>query len=100
MVPEVVPAGTDGATTSVAIWLLALVSSSSQVMNTAVDPDWYAELFRIFGSSPDSHWSPVLTEQSCMSLHRFGVMNVNLDEMSGVEPSGTSCAAHADVMFV
>src|SRR5215472_6122207 len=52
-------------------------SPSSQVMNTAVEPPVYSELFRIVGRLADSHLSPSATVPSCMSSIRFGVMKEN-----------------------
>ena len=57
-----------------ATWLLWLPSSSSQ---TTTSSDFWlvkADDARMAGTLLDSHVSPVDTEQSCMSLHRFGVM--------------------------
>src|SRR5438094_4592826 len=54
-------------------------SPSSQVMNTAVVPLWYAGLARIFGSSAASQSSPVPIEQSCVSWQRSGVMKARAE---------------------
>ena len=35
----------------------------------------------ICGTSADSHASPALTEQSCISLQRFGVIQMKFDRL-------------------
>ena len=59
----------------------------------------------LIGTHDFSHVSPVATEQSCMSLHRFGVTNVNAGSALFcrsdrnapllVVPDGTSQLLHA-----
>ena len=51
-----------------------LLDPSSKVMNSAPFCCQAGEA-RIFGTSLRSQLSPVLTEQSCMSLHMFGVIH-------------------------
>ena len=51
------------------------VLPSSHVMNST-PPFLKADEFKIGGTFFDSHVSPVDTEQSCMSLHRFGVTHM------------------------
>ena len=72
---------------------------SSQVTNTTVPPAWYSGLAITFGMNAESHASPVATGQSCMSLQRLGVTNVNLAEKSGVDVE-RHVAAVAQSMFV
>ncbi|MEA2241757.1 MAG: hypothetical protein QOD24_1313 [Solirubrobacteraceae bacterium] len=97
---DTVPGLTDGAMTSVAMWLEALWSSSSQVRKTAVPPARYSALPKTFGRNVDSHVSPVFTLQSCMSLQRSGVTKVKRADRFGVEPSGTSCVWQLERTFV
>ena len=47
-----------------------------------------------FGMNPAAQASPVLTEQSCIELHMFGSIIVNLAERFGVDVNGTSLVAH------
>src|SRR5258708_32118461 len=70
-------------------------SLSSHVMKIA-PPFLYAFDARIFGISVDSHVSPFLIassvgqpKESCMSLHRFGVMNA----YCGAAPPARSVAS-------
>src|SRR4051812_34875651 len=83
-----------------ATWLTLVKSSSSHVMKIAVLPAWYSGLLVIFGMNVFSQLSPVVTEQSCVSLHMFGVTKVNFAEVSGVEASGTSYFWQSVRMFV
>ena len=62
----------------VATWLTVVKSSSSHVMISNEFARVKAVLPKIFGTSFLSHVSPVATEQSCMSLQRFGVMKAKL----------------------
>jgi hypothetical protein len=52
------------------------------------------------GKKVESQESPVETEQSCMSLRRFGVTNVNRAEMFADAPSGASYVPHSKRPFV
>jgi len=74
MVLDTWPAITLGPITRVATRLLALPSSSSQVIS--IKDVWvvHAGDVKMLGRLSCSHVSPVETEQSCMSWHRFGVM--------------------------
>src|SRR4051812_11532182 len=104
-VPETVPARVDGLTTIAGMWFDADPSSSSQVRKTTVPPAAYARDARIFANHDWSHASPVATEQSCVSLHRFGVTNENDGSVSfvrsprkfplAVVPIGTSQTAQS-----
>ena len=79
-------------------------------MKRTVLPAWYDGLEVIFGTQLCSHASPVCTEQSCMSLHRFGVTKLNFGRVPllsalakaplEVVPIGTLSAAHAVRTFV
>ena len=70
-----------------------------------MSPDWYALLARILGTQLCSQLSPVATEQSWVSLHRFGVMKLNVGSVLLLRssrkapdvglPIGTSSAMHA-----
>src|SRR4051794_34042086 len=86
--------------TMFATWLTLVKSSSSQVRKIAVLPDWYCWLAISFGMKLFSQASPVPVEQSCMSLHMFGVTKVNFVWMSGDAPSGMSKALQAGRMPV
>jgi hypothetical protein len=70
------------------------------VTKTAVEPDWYSEDERIVGRKLESQASPVATEQSCMSLQRFGVTKVKPAEMFGGDARGTSKFAQSAPRFV
>src|SRR3954470_2499681 len=73
----------------------SVVALSSKVTTTAVRPAAYVVLPRIRGSHDFSHASPVATEQSCMSLHRFGVTNENAGRLP---PVSAPSKAPADVV--
>jgi hypothetical protein len=73
----------------VATLLTEVKSSSSHV---TISSDFWrvnAVLPNILGTSVFSQLSPVVIEQSCMSLHRFGVMNAKL----GAVPAARSVAS-------
>src|SRR2546429_8407958 len=80
------------------------LSSSSQVMNSAEFWFWYAGEARIGGTACDSHWSPVLIEQSWVSLHMFGVIHTKLGVVASEARSelrsayGTTLAASVGLL--
>src|SRR5437867_12260273 len=98
------------AMTSVATWPPAALPQqpapdepSSHVMNKT-PPSRKAEEPRIPGTTLASQASPVATEQSCMSLHMFGVIQAKLGTVPLVRSArswvnGTTCAAQR-VAFV
>ena len=94
------PAGTVGATTSVAIRFPAEPSFSSQVRNSAVRPARYSGLARIFGTNVASHASPTATAQSCVSLRRFGVTKVKRADRSGASAERRVLVAHSAAIEV
>ena len=69
----------------------ALPSSSSHVIIKSEFCAVKADEARIVGTALLSHVSPVLTEQSCMSLHRFGVIQTKFGVVAGVARSIASC---------
>ena len=103
-----VPAGVEGLTTSSGTWLEAEPSSSSQVRKITVLPPVYEGEARIFANHDFSHASPVATEQSWVSLQRFGVTKEKAGSAlfvralrkvpDDVVPSGTSQSAQSERM--
>src|SRR3954451_6795180 len=96
--PSIVPGGVLGDTTTVGMCWSPL--PSSHVTNSAVVPDAYSGLARIWLTYFDSHVSPVCTPQSCVLLHMFGVISVNFAETSTGSLSGTLNRSHSLRMLV
>ena len=71
-----VPGRIDGATMTAGTWFVDPNPSSHTIM-TEVRPARYVVLATIRLTTAFSHASPVATEQSCVSWHRFGVTNEN-----------------------